>query len=211
MNITKYEHACLDIQNGNSRLIIDPGVFSKSMTDFSGIDAIVITHVHPDHFDPDKITKIIAQNPEVRVFTTTEVAKQLANPNVHTPDREQTITVGEISLEFFGEDHAVIDPSYPLAENIGVLINDTLYYPGDSFTTCPKPYDILAIPVHAPWLKFSETADFIRSSSASRLFPTHNGFINEDGHALYDRLLTNVCTETQKELLQLKPGETIQA
>lgn len=210
MDITKLEHACLDIQKGTTRLIIDPGVFSASLTNFTNIDAVVITHVHPDHFDPDKIAQIITENPNLKIFTTQEVSEQINNPCVTVPEREQPVQIGDISLEFFGTDHAVIDPSYPLAQNIGVLIDNTLYYPGDSFTMCPKPYDILAVPIHAPWLKFSETADFIRKSSAQKIFPTHNGFVNEDGHALYARLLTNVCNETKKELVQLLPGQTLQ-
>ena len=210
MKVTKHEHACLDIQAGDSRLIIDPGVFSVSCTDFSGISAVVVTHIHPDHFDPEKIAAILEQNPQVQIFTTEEVAAQINSPLVTTPDREVPISIGDITVEFFGTDHAVIDPSYPLAQNTGVLVNEKLYYPGDSFTPCPKAHELLAVPIHAPWLKFSETADFIRKSSAKQIFPTHNGFVNDDGHALYQRLLTNVCTETTKELKILNPSEALE-
>jgi L-ascorbate metabolism protein UlaG (beta-lactamase superfamily) len=33
MNITKYEHSCLDVKDKSERLIVDPGVLSKSFTD----------------------------------------------------------------------------------------------------------------------------------------------------------------------------------
>lgn len=210
MQITKYEHACLDVRDGTSRLVIDPGVYSGSFTDLAGIDAVAITHAHADHFDPDKIAAIIAQNPDVHVFATEEVAQQLNHPGVTVPNREEPIAVGNLTLTFYGTEHAMIDPSYPAAQNMGVLVNNVLYYPGDSFTMCPENYQILAVPIHAPWLKFSETADFVRKSSAGKLFPAHNGFINDDGHALYTRLLTNVCTETNKELITLKPTESIE-
>ena len=65
MKITKLEHACLDIIVGNSRLIVDPGGWTSPLENYQGITALVITHVHADHFDPEKVQAIIAANPEV--------------------------------------------------------------------------------------------------------------------------------------------------
>lgn len=207
--MTKYEHACLDIRVGNSRLIVCPGKFTTSLKDFSDVTAVVITHIHADHFDKEKINAITAANPGVKIYTTREVADELGDKAiVALPGKPAH--VGDFTLEFFGKLHAEIDSNYPLAENVGVLANDTLYYPGDSFTICPKSYRLLAVPIHAPWLKFSETADFIRKSPAQKLFPTHNGFVNNDGNALYQRLLENVCQETSKTHFFIKPGESLE-
>lgn len=210
MKITKYEHSCLDVREGETRLVIDPGVFSKSFTDFSDIDAVVITHVHPDHFDPNKIQSIVNENPSVKILTTEEAAKEIGSSNVIIPVAGNPITIADITLEFFGEKHAVIDESYPLAQNFGVLVSDKLYHPGDSFTNCPKPYKLLSTPVHAPWLKFSEAAELVRKSPAKTIFPTHNGFLNADGNDLMTRLMTSVAKETSKTYAYLQPGESIE-
>lgn len=50
MQITEYEHSCLDIRVESSRLIIDPGKFTKKLTDFSNIDAVLITHTNNKPF-----------------------------------------------------------------------------------------------------------------------------------------------------------------
>lgn len=70
---------------------------------------------------------------------------------------ELSIELGDFNLKFYGKDHAEIDPKTPVAQNIGVLVNNQLYYPGDSFTPCPEKFKILAIPASAPWLRVGQT------------------------------------------------------
>ena len=77
MRITKYEHACLDIQQDNTRIVIDPGEFTKSLIDLDNIDAVVITHIHGDHFNQSLINQIITKNPNLKIWTTSEVTKSL--------------------------------------------------------------------------------------------------------------------------------------
>lgn len=210
MIITKYEHACLDITDGENRLVIDPGVYSASFENFMNIEAVVITHVHQDHFAPDKVGSIIEQNPEVRIFTTPEVAAQLEGFEVIVVKDGQTEQVGDFQLEFFGDMHATIDESYQVCKNTGVLVNSKLYYPGDSLTPCDKQYEVLAVPTMAPWLKFSEAVPFIEKSPAKTVFPTHNGFINSDGQELYDRLYGTVSQQQNKSYKYLASGESIE-
>jgi hypothetical protein len=210
MKLIKFEHSCLDIQEGSDRLVIDPGVYSPSFQNFANVMALVITHVRPDHFDPTKVQAILKQSPTVQIFTTQEVADELKNSSVTVPEVGKEFTVGTFTLEFFGGQHAPIMPSYPTSQNYGVLVNGKLYYPGDSFTVCPKPHQIMATPVMAPWLKFSEVAELVTNSSAEKLFATHNGFVNSDGQALCDRLMSGVAEQTKKSYQFLASGESIE-
>src|SRR4051812_49059415 len=77
MNITKYEHACVVIEEQGKKLVIDPGEFTTSLADFSNITAVVVTHMHGDHLDPVKLRTIFLANPEARFFGTAEVAKEV--------------------------------------------------------------------------------------------------------------------------------------
>ncbi len=208
MKITKYENSCLDIVSGKTRVIIDPGVFTKKLQDYAGVNAVVVTHIHPDHFAPDNLQRIIAANPGVAIYTTEEISKEF-NTNVTVAQISQTYKAGEIALEFFGGAHAQISSNLPLAQNIGVLVGDVLYYPGDSLTPCPKPHSVLALPVMAPWLKFSEAEAFMAKSSATKVFASHNQFINEDGQNLYNRLVGNACQQQNKTYKFLDVGESI--
>src|SRR5690606_21767993 len=153
MQITKYEHACLDLLEGNSRLIIDPCVYTNSLVDLKNVTAVVITHVNQDHFDSEKIQKIIEQNTGVHIFSTQEVCDKINASEKIVVHNGLSHEVGDFNLEFFGEQHATIGDSYPAPQTTGVLVDGKLYYPGDSPTTCPKPNTDLAVPTMAPWLK----------------------------------------------------------
>src|SRR4051794_38037628 len=115
MVITKYEHACVVIEDSGKRLVIDPGSFAKSLNDLKDISAVVITHVHPDHFDKDKVLAIIKQNPKVKVFTVNEVAQSLPKSSVMVAAPNSTCEYSGFSLEFSGGQHAQIHPSLPIA------------------------------------------------------------------------------------------------
>ncbi len=209
MELIKYEHACVELRSENTRLVVDPGVYTKTLTDTSGITAVVVTHMHPDHFDPKRLKEIATSNPNLTIFAPAEVTSQLADLQTNTVEVNKEYKVANFTLEFFGGQHASIRPGLPVIQNFGVLINDTMYYPGDSFTPCPKPHDVLLLPVMAPWLKFSETNDFIAADSATKLIPTHNGFLNDDGQDLYKRLVSSVVDSTNKQLYYLAPGASM--
>ena len=74
--------------------------------------------------------------------------------------------------------------------NLGVMVNDTVYYPGDSFTKPEKPVKVLALPITAPWLKIGEVMDFLAEVNA---FPTHDAIASNQGKALVDRMLGGVA------------------
>ena len=209
MKITKYEHACLDIAKDNTRIIIDPGVFSKSLTNLQEISGLVITHIHGDHFDKEKVEKIISDNPDVKIWTTNEVANELGI-KVNIAKTGKTTLVGNISLEFFGEKHAEIDPETPVAENTGVLVDNALYYPGDSFTECSKKFNILAVPSSAPWLRVGQTIPIIKNSTCEIVFPTHDTLLSDIGYATTYNWLQKFSERNNKTFKVLSPGESLE-
>ncbi|MEO8863265.1 MAG: MBL fold metallo-hydrolase [Candidatus Saccharimonadales bacterium] len=210
MDITKYEHACLDIKQDNQRLIIDPGGFTALLTDFSNVCAVVITHQHADHLNPELLQKIANGSPKVKIFTAQDVVSKLDRAlDVTEVSNGSYVNIGPFNLKFFGGEHATIHSSYPAVQNVGVMINDKLYYPGDALLNPGVSVEVLAVPAHAPWMKTSETIDFILAIKPKKVFPTHNGFINQDGHDLYKRLLGSTVESVDGEYIDLSPGSFI--
>ena len=211
MKITKLEHACLDITDTDGRLIIDPGIYATSLSDFTGITAVVVTHVHADHLDESKILKITEQNPNVPIFCTEQVASKLSeNFNITVPNIDAAYKAGSFTLEFFGGQHAIIMDNMPQDQNYGVLVNDALYYPGDSLTPCPKPHKVLALPAMAPWLKLSEAVAFMRQDDAKEVFPSHVQFMSKEGADLHNRLYSGSAEQSDKKYTALAPGESLE-
>lgn len=210
MKVTKYEHACLDIIEGNERLIIDPSVFSASLKDYSNISALVITHIHGDHFDPEKVQAIITENPTLQIYTTQEVADQLTASKVIVPETNKPYGINNLTLEFFGEKHAEIDPQTPIVQNIAILVNNHLFYPGDSFTECPKPFHTLAVPASAPWLRVGETLPLFENSQCEQVFPTHDILLSDPGYAITNTWLEKFAERNGKKFVFLKPGDSLE-
>ena len=204
VKITKYEHSCLVVEVDSQVLVIDPGIFSDSFKPTDNIDAVIITHEHSDHFDPEKIAGIKSLNPSAQIFTTAKVASQI--PSAKVPDVNEKITVGNFTLQFFGHDHApIVDDIIP-CDNIGVIVNETLVYPGDSFELSPVRAPILAAPASAPWLKINETMKYIAAAKPVKVFPTHNALLSQIGQDITYNWLRKECEETGTKFIDLQPG-----
>ncbi|HSX53031.1 MAG TPA: MBL fold metallo-hydrolase [Patescibacteria group bacterium] len=211
MKITKYEHACLVVEEQGKLLVIDPGSYSTSLPEnLTNVSAIVITHVHADHFDPTHIKNLLEQNNTAQVYCTNEVAKQLTAPNIQPVTGGDLGNAGPFHLKFFGGQHAIIHASYPTAQNVGVLVNDKLYYPGDSFTEPSASVQLLALPVSAPWLKLAEVMDYLTAVKPKRAFPTHNALLSDIGENMVENMLGGITKTYGGSLQPIPVGETIE-
>ena len=210
MRITKYEHACVVLEEQGKKLVIDPGGFTSSFGAPDNIAAVVVTHEHADHFDPGHLQKILGSNPEVRMFMPADAAKHFQKPNVTVVKDGDEHSVGPFVLHFTGERHAVIHPDWPYPQNIGVRVGDAFYYAGDSFTLPDKPAEVLAVPSSAPWMKISEAMDYVTAAKPKRCFATHNALLSEKGHATTSKWLNEICAKHGIGFTLLKPGQTLE-
>lgn len=212
MNVTKYEHACMVVNAGSSRLVIDPGSFLASLPDASGTAAIVLTHEHADHFSPDNVHRIIALNPDVRIFGPQGVADAASahGITVEVMRAGDSVDVSPFTLRFFGGRHNEIHSSIPIIDNLGVLVNDTLYYPGDSYTVPDTEVDVLAAPLGAPWLKISEAMDYVLAVKPRRAFPVHDMTLSVIGKRGHAERLAWATAQNGGEFTVLEPGEVIE-
>jgi L-ascorbate metabolism protein UlaG (beta-lactamase superfamily) len=209
MKLTKFEHACLLLEITEKRLIIDPGSFTMPLGDFGDVVGVVITHEHGDHWTDDQLQRIIERNPDAQVFGPKGVvasAKDFAITQIHDGDKA---TVGPFELQFVGAKHAIIHKSVPQIDNVGVVVNDILFYPGDAFTKPPGKVDILAVPAAAPWLKIAEVMDFITEVRPKRAFPVHEMMLSVAGKAMTNSRIKDATELVGGEFFVLEPGETL--
>jgi L-ascorbate metabolism protein UlaG (beta-lactamase superfamily) len=214
MKITKLEHACLVIEEQGKRLIIDPGsMTTKPPTDLDSVAGVVITHVHADHYDAKHLSAIAAKNPGIQIFSTQEVARhvleEMSNQDVTVVTDGSQGQAGPFALQFFGSQHAIIHKSIPPIQNVGVMVNRKLYYPGDSFEEPGLPIGVLAVPVSAPWMKLAEAMDFVIATKPTMAFPTHNALLSEVGQSLADRLVGEACETVGAKYTPLKPDSSL--
>ena len=121
----------------------------------------------------------------MRIFGPAGVAAAASGFPVETVAAGDEVEVGPFRLRFFGGRHAQIHPSIPIIDNLGVLVNDALYYGGDSFVV-PEgvAVDVLAAPANAPWMKIGEVMDYVIAVAPRRAFPTHEMLLSRAGKDL---------------------------
>ena len=210
MKVTKHGHACLELELDFKRVIIDPGFHTEDMSGVSDVLAVVITHKHDDHCFEAQLEAIRKTNPELKIFGTREVKQRLTGFEVTEVFHGDFYQVGPFTLEFFGDMHQEIHRSIPLIQNVGVFVNDTLYYPGDSYTKPDRPVEVLACPTSAPWLKIGDVMDFLAEVKPNHSFATHNALLSDLGHELNNSRVKMVTEENGGKFSYLKVGESLE-
>jgi L-ascorbate metabolism protein UlaG (beta-lactamase superfamily) len=209
MKLVKREHACLVLSQGSDTLIVDPGSFTLPLEDVTGVVAIVITHEHPDHWTPEHLDRIMAANSDARIFGPAGLAAAAHGYDVTVVADGDTVEVGEFTLAFYGEKHAVIHSSIPVIDNVGVLVNGALWYGGDSYTVPPVPVETVAVPAGAPWLKIGEVMDYVDALAPKRTFPTHEMVLSVIGKGMANQRIASITESHGGEHFALEPGESL--
>ena len=215
MRITKREHACLVLENDSHSLVIDPGSFGPVLPELHGVVGIVITHEHADHWTAEQLESILTHNPDARLFSTAVTATQVARSGVAAAVEPvqpgETIELPGFRLEFFGGRHEIIHSSIPQINNVAVLVNDTLYHPGDSYALPRRPVPLLAAPASAPWLKIGEAMDFVLAVAPERCIQIHE-LVNSDlGNGMAEARLRWATEQAGGTFRWLSVGESLDA
>lgn len=194
MQITRFGHSCLLVEAGQTRILVDPGNYSDGWTELDNLDAVLVTHRHPDHADPARLPQFIAEHPGLAVYAEAGVLEDLPGLGGTALVPGQRLDLGSLNVTAVGGQHAVIHPEIPRIGNVGLLVTGpgepVLLHPGDEIDTAPEGVDVLAVPLTAPWSKVSETVDFVREVGARLVIPIHDGILNDRGFALFAEGIT---------------------
>lgn len=208
MKVTKYEHATLLASIGDDTLVIDPGMF-LSAVDFGNVAAVVVTHEHGDHWTPEQLGRILEKNPDTPIYGPAGVVTAASGFDIVQVAAGDTIEAEPFTLRFFGATHNVIHESIPVVDNVGVLVNDELYYAGDSYTVPDAEVGTLAAPVGAPWLKIGEAMDFVLAVKPKRAFYAHDMTLSAAGKRMGAERLRWATEKNGGEFRILEVGDSI--
>jgi L-ascorbate metabolism protein UlaG (beta-lactamase superfamily) len=210
MRLTKMGHACVRLEKDGRTLVIDPGSLTEAEA-LEGADAVLITHEHPDHVVGDRVAGAAEARPGLPVWTTAGVAEQLEGirATVHIVGEGEAFEAAGFDVRVYGKLHALVNPAWPRVANVGFLVDGRLFHPGDAYTVPEANVETLLLPTHAPWLKTPELIDYVGEIAPARAYSVHDGFLNDAGLDLVDRLLASLASRDGADIRRLAPGEHV--
>ncbi|MFJ6850996.1 MBL fold metallo-hydrolase [Streptomyces sp. NPDC091271] len=198
MRITKYTHACVRLEHEGRVLVIDPGTWSEPDA-LTGADAVLVTHEHADHIDALRLAGL-----GVPVYAPAEA--NIPQVKVIKVSSGAEFTAGGFRVRAVGGRHAFIYEGQPDCANLGYIVDEAIYHPGDSLHVPDQPIETLMVPVQGAWMRTADAIDFIKAIEPQRAFAIHDAQINDRGLSSVNGWLAE---ETDSGYQYLRPGESV--
>ncbi len=207
MRITKYLHSCLLIEEGDKTILVDPGQFTYDAKVFPfekipALDAIFITHEHPDHCAIPFLKELIERFPDVQIITNEDLVTKLQEQQLPaTTD----IPAFAIAQNIPHEDIVIAVPP----ENTQFTFFNKLTHPGDSHHI-KNTAAILALPMTAPWGSFADALKLAESLSPKFIIPIHDWHWKDEVHnTMYPRA-AEYLAQSDITFKHLQTGESVE-
>ena len=197
MRITKYTHACVRLEHDGRVLVIDPGTWSEPAA-VLGADAVLVTHEHADHIDVDRLAAA-----GLPVYAPADADIPLEVIGVSAGEE---FTAAGFRVQAVGGRHAIIHGGQPDCANLGYIVDEAIYHPGDSLHVPEQAVETLLVPAQGSWLKMGEAIDFVNAIKPLRTFAIHDAQLNDRG---LESVNSWIGEETNSGYRYLAPGESV--
>jgi L-ascorbate metabolism protein UlaG (beta-lactamase superfamily) len=207
MKLSKHIHSCLLIEDHDTTILIDPGMYTyrEQALDINAIkklDYLLITHEHQDHLFLPLIKDLLAKFPKVSIITNQSAAQMLGKENIAVQTNGNPI----ISME--NAPHEKLwDKEVP--QNVVIQIFEKLTHPGDSLQF-PETTDVLALPIQGPWCNTTQAVEKAASIKPKVIIPIHDWMWKDEVRKEMYIRLANYFKTVDIDFKPLETGEVIE-
>jgi L-ascorbate metabolism protein UlaG (beta-lactamase superfamily) len=179
MKVTKYPQSCLLLEKEGRRLVIDPGMFfAKQYTadDLGGVEAVLYTHEHPDHYNPEVAEALRAKG--TKLFANASTAKLVGECTVVNDGDEFEIAGFKVSAHELP--HCLLPSGKEGPQNTGYLIDGVFFDPGDGKELEGLKAESMALPITGPDISMLDAFTFAKQLGVKVAIPVHYNWIKVD-------------------------------
>ena len=181
VKITPLYHASVLIQAGGKTIYLDPAKPAK-LTGLPKADLILITHIHPDHFDPDSIATLSQPSTEVLAPASVVAKFPAAKPIANGQSQQwQSWTIEAVPAYNLTRGPARRTLYHPKGRDNGYVITyggKRFYFSGDTEGTPEmrnlKDIDVAFVCMNVPYtMTPQEAADAVKAFHPKVVIPYH--------------------------------------
>ncbi len=179
MRVWKHHHACVFVEAEQTTLLVDPGRLGPR-PGLDDVDAILITHGHYDHFDPELTGRALSLG--IPVWAPADVIETIGDrAGLHEAVPGTSFPVGPLDVQVAGNRRAEVHPSIGGPPNRAYFIGGAVFITGDEHPVPPAPVAALVTPIDAPWLRATDLIRYVCSIKPQQVIGIHDGLLNESG------------------------------
>ena len=122
MKLKKFPQSGALVTAGKTKILIDPATTkydSKFLKDWQTADAVLVTHRHSDHINPEVI-----KNLGKPIYSTSEVKKYNPELDITIIKQGDVFKIGEVKVEVVKAIHGFINAEGEIIENVGFVLDD---------------------------------------------------------------------------------------
>lgn len=215
MRLTKHAHATVVLEQDGHEILIDPGSFTP---DAAGLlrtaTDVLVTHDHVDHLDATAVRMALAERSHLRLWGPPSVTAAFRDTRAAAEGRVATVSGGEhvdlggVRIRVVGGPHHPVHDGIPVPHNVGYLVGDLVFHPGDSYLVPGVDVHTLLVPVSGPWTRIGDAIDFITAVAPSQTVLIHDAMLSEIGLASSAMFLGQDGL-TGTPVLGLEPGRPV--
>lgn len=171
MKVTRYFQSCLLIEEGSARILLDASADDAGrFNEFGKLDALLYTHEHGDHFDPDLAQKFADAG--VAVYANASTAKQMKSQPTVVADGQEFDLAG-LKIKAIELPHCPMPNGSAGPQNTGYFIGGKLFDPGDGKELNGLKVEVMALPITGPDISMRDAFAFGKQLGVNIAIPVH--------------------------------------
>jgi L-ascorbate metabolism protein UlaG (beta-lactamase superfamily) len=174
MKVTKFPQSCLKVEKDGGAILIDPGSITTAkfgVKDFGKFDAVLYTHSHFDHLDPDIVDELIATG--ATLYGNADVCEKVGGGKVEQIDEGEELVIAGFKVQSRHMEHCLLLNGSKTVPNTGFLLDEHLLVSGDSTEDVGWTAEVIAAPVWGPDISFKDATDLVSATKAKKIIPYH--------------------------------------